>query len=84
LESIGQQAFPPRLPRLQVQGEGEQIEHSSSSSSSNDSDPTIVNLRNEKTRSLREIYEQKDDVDQQAHFAMLSYQPIYFEEAIKE
>jgi hypothetical protein len=76
VESIGQQAFPPRLPRLQVQGEGEKTKHSSSSSSSNDSDPTIVNLRNEKTRNLREIYEQNDDMDQQAYFAMLCYQPV--------
>jgi hypothetical protein len=84
VEATGQQASPPRLPRLQVQGQGEQTEHSSSSSSSNDSDPTIENLRNQKTRSLREIYEQNDDVDQQAHFSMLSYQPVYFEEAVKE
>jgi hypothetical protein len=33
---------------------------------------------------LREIYEQNDGVDQQAHFAMLSYQSVYFEETIKE
>jgi hypothetical protein len=33
---------------------------------------------------LREIYEQNDDMDQQAHFALLSCQPIYFEEAVKE
>jgi hypothetical protein len=69
---------------LQVEGQGEQIEHSSSSSSSNDSDPTIANLRNQKTRSLREIYEHNDDVDQQVHVSMLSYQPMYFEEAVKE
>jgi hypothetical protein len=35
-------------------------------------------------RSLREIYEQLDDLDQQAQFSLLSYQPIYFEEAVKE
>jgi hypothetical protein len=33
---------------------------------------------------LREIHEQLDDMDQQAHFSLLSYQPTYFEEAVKE
>jgi len=82
VEATGQQASPPRLPRLQVQGQGEQTEHSSSSSI-NDSNPTIANLRNQKIRSLREIYEWNDGMDQQAHFAMLSYQPVYFEEEVK-
>jgi hypothetical protein len=57
VEAIGQQYSPPRLPRLQVQGQGEQTEHISSSYSNNDSDPSIPNLRNQKTRILREIYE---------------------------
>jgi hypothetical protein len=69
---------------LQVQGQGEQTKHNSSSSSSNDSDSTIANLRNQKTISLREIYEQNDNMDQQTHFSLLFHQPIYFEEAIKE
>jgi len=33
---------------------------------------------------LRQIYEKNDGVDEQEHFSMLSYQPLYFEEAFKE
>jgi hypothetical protein len=69
---------------LQVQVQGEQTKHISSSSSSNDSYPTIANLRNQRTKPLREIYEQNDNMDQQTHLALISYQPIYFEEAVKE
>jgi hypothetical protein len=35
-------------------------------------------------RSLRDIYEQDDEIDQQAHFAFLSFQPTSFEEAEKK
>ena len=49
VESIGHQPSP----RLQVLVQGEQTKHNSSSSSSNDLDPTITNLRNQKTRRLR-------------------------------
>jgi hypothetical protein len=72
---------PPRLPRVQVQVQGEQRENISSSysspSSSDDLDPTIVNSRNQIKKILREIYEKNDDMDQQAHLSLLSYQPIY-------
>jgi hypothetical protein len=53
-------------------------------SSNSDSDPTIAYLRNYKTRSLREIYEQLQDLDQEEQFSLLSYQPTYFQEAVKE
>ena len=41
--------------------------------------------RGQKTRSLKEIYEQRDEeLDIKSNFALLSYQPINFEEAIKD
>jgi len=33
---------------------------------------------------LREIYDQNDVIDEQVQYAMFSYQPTYFEEALKE
>ena len=41
--------------------------------------------RGQKTRSLKEIYEQRDEeLDIKSNFALLSYQPINFEEEIKD
>ena len=72
------------FPRLQVaakeENKGGQQAHSPSSS--NESDPTIAQLINQKTRSLREIYGQQND--EQLHYALLSYHPVHFEEAVNE
>ena len=76
IENSEQQAHPPRL---QVQ---RQQEHSGNGSASNSGSSTSV--ENQKTRSTREIYEQNNDIEQPTHFALLSCQPTFFEEAIKE
>jgi transposase InsO family protein len=70
------------LPRLQVQQqEVLPSDSSSSSSSSRDSTPSPPHQRR---RSLREIYEQDPVFDEQAQYAFCSYQPTFFEEAVKE
>jgi len=70
------------LPRLQVQQqEVLPSDSSSSSSSSRDSTPSPPHQRR---RSLREIYEQDPGFDEQAQYAFCSYQPTFFEEAVKE
>lgn len=55
---------------------------------SNESNPTLATLRNrikgQKSRSLRELYEQNEEIDQVSNFALIAYDPISFEEAIKE
>lgn len=84
VDNSNHQESRQRLPRLHVPAEegnqgGQQIH---SPSSSNESDPTIAQLRNQKTRSLREIYGQQGD--EELHYALLSYQPVHFEEAVKE
>jgi hypothetical protein len=73
VESLGKQVPPPRLPRMHVQRQEEQNENISSSNSE-----SVGSMRNYKTRSLRKIHEQLDEMDQQAHFALLSYQTTYF------
>jgi hypothetical protein len=78
-ENSEQQAHPPRLPRLQVQRQQEHSGNGSSSSSESSS-----SVENQRTRSIREIYEQNNDIEQQSHFSLLSCQPTYFEEAVKE
>jgi hypothetical protein len=52
VERLGQKVPPPRLPRLHVQRQEEQIENSSSSSSD-----LVGSMRNQKIRTLREIHE---------------------------
>jgi hypothetical protein len=54
-----------------VQIQEEHIENISSSNSE-----LVASVRNQRTRSLREIYEKLGDMDQQVDFALLSYQPI--------
>lgn len=55
---------------------------------SNDSNPTIATLKNrinsQKTRSLKELYEQNDEIDQVSNFALLAYDPVNFDEVVKE
>jgi hypothetical protein len=43
-----------------------------------------LQAENQRTRSLREIYQHNNDYEQQGHFSFLSIQPTYFEEAVKE
>ena len=65
------QAPISHLPRMQVQAE-----NSSSSTTDSDSDHTP-----QKMKSLKDIYEQDDNIEQ---FAFVSFQPTCFEEAAKQ
>ena len=62
--------IPIILPRLEVQKQEETPEDSSS--------------QNQKTRSLRELYEQTPLIDEQLQYAMFSFHPTYFDEALKD
>ena len=74
-----------KLPQLQIWGEisRQEGQKENKPSFSSDSNPTIASLRNQKTRSLQEIYAQNDDMDEETHFALLLCKSIYFEEAVK-
>jgi hypothetical protein len=78
-ENSGQQTHQPALPRLQVQGQCESPQDNSTSSRNSSSE-----LQNQRTRSLREIHQQLDDIDQHNLFALMSCQPTSFKEAAKE
>jgi hypothetical protein len=78
-ENSGQQTHQPALPRLQVQGQPESPQDNSTSSRNSSSE-----LQNQRTRSLREIHQQLDDIDQHNLFALMSCQPTSFKEAAKE
>lgn len=74
--------LPLSLPRLQVQQQEELPSNSSSfSSSSRDSTHSPPYQR---TQNLRDIYELNNVIDEQVQNALFSYQPTYFEEAVKE
>lgn len=55
---------------------------------SNDSNPTIAILKNrikgQKARSLKELYEENYEIDQVSNFALLVYDPVNFDEVVKE
>ena len=55
---------------------------------SNESNPILASLRNRvrshKTRILRELYEQNDEVDQVSNFAFIACDHVYFDEAVKK
>lgn len=80
-----------RTPRnLEQGGPLSHGDHSSSNSQvSTESDPTLATsrstIRSKKTRSLREVYDQEEEVlDLQSIFALFSCNSIYFEEAVKD
>ena len=75
--------YPPQSPRLQVQEQPENYENGTSSSTDSASDQTSSE-EGHKTRSIREIYEQEHEFDQQNMFAFISTQPTRFEEEVKE
>jgi transposase InsO family protein len=78
-ENSGQQVPQPALPRLQVQRRSENSQDDSTSSRDSSSD-----IQNQRTRSLREIHQQLDDIEQHNLFALMSCQPTSFKEAAKE
>ena len=61
--------LPIRLPRWEVQQQDDAA----------DGPP-----QNQKTKSLRELYEQTPILDEQLQFALFSYQPTSFNEAMKD
>ena len=54
----------------------------------NESNPTLDSLRNrvrgQKTRILRELYEQNEEVDQVSNFALIACDPITFDDVVNE
>ena len=60
----------------------------SSYNNTKNSDPTLASLLPRKTKSLREIYQEKrydEDYDESINFSLFSHSdPIYFEEAVNE
>ena len=55
---------------------------------SNESNPTLASLRNrvrgQKTRILRELYDQNEEVDKVSNFAFIASDPIDFDEDVKK
>jgi len=41
-------------------------------------------IKGQKTRSLKELYEHNDEIDQGSNFSLLAYDPVNFDEAMKE
>jgi hypothetical protein len=72
-ENLGQPIPQPDLPRLWVQGQPENSQDNSTSSRDSSS-----KLQNQRTRSLREIHQQLDDIEQHNLFALMSCQPTSF------
>jgi hypothetical protein len=78
-ENSGQPIPQPSLPRLQVQGQSETSQDNSTSSRDSSSE-----LPNQRTRSLREIHQQLDDIEKHNLFALMSCQQTSFKEVAKE
>ena len=79
-----------RMPRTQEHGEPSSYggQQAIGSEVSNDSNLTLATLRNkirgQKTRSLRELYQKNQEVDQVSNFALIAYDPINFDEVVKK
>jgi hypothetical protein len=79
LANSGKPIPQPVLPRLQVQGQPKNSQDNSTSRRDSSSA-----LQNQRTRSLREIHQQLNDIEQHNLFALMSCQPTSFKEAAKE
>jgi hypothetical protein len=78
-----------RMPRTHERGEPSgHGRHQPDSQVSSESNPTLASLKNrfkgQKTRSLRELYDHNEEVDQISNFALMAYDPVSFDEAAKE
>jgi hypothetical protein len=78
-----------RTPRTHERGEPFGYSgHQSDSQVSSESNPTLASLRNifkeQKTRSLRELYDQNEEVDHISNFSLMACDPVSFDEATKE
>ena len=69
-ESSDMPYLPIRLPRLEVQQQEETLED--------------IPYQNQKTKFLRELYEQTPVINEQLQYALFSYHPTYFDEAVKD
>jgi len=80
---------PAKMPKTHEYGEPSSVggRQGTGSEVSNESNPTLASLRNkvrgQKTRSLRELYEHNDEIDQVSNFAFIACDPIDFDEAVK-
>ena len=82
LKEQGTQLAPNTPPRNFVQGASPPSSNVSDKSDSTFSTPSY---KGKKTRSLNEIYDQEEEnVDIYSNFSLFSYDPLYFDEAIKE
>jgi len=82
---------PSQFRTLRTYERGESSGHGgqqTDSRVSSESNPTLDSLRNrfkgQKTRSLRELYDQNEEVDQISNFALMACDPVSFDEAAKE
>jgi hypothetical protein len=78
-----------RMPRTHERGEPSgHGGHQTDSQVSSESNPTLASLKNrfkgQKTRSLRELYDQNEEVDQISNFSLMACDPVSFNEAAKE
>ena len=82
LKEQGTQSAPNTPPRNVVQGASPL---GSNVSDKSDSTFSTLGYKGKKTRSLKEIYDQEEEnVDIYSNFALVSCDPLYFDEAIKE
>jgi hypothetical protein len=78
-----------RTPRTHERGEPSgHSGHQTDSQVSSESNPTLASLRKkfkgQKTRSLRELYDQNEEVDHISNFALMACDLVSFDEAAKE
>jgi hypothetical protein len=78
-----------RTPRTHERGEPSgHGGHQTDSQVSSESNPTLSSLKNrfkgQKTRSLRELYDQNEEVDQISNFSLMASDSVSFNEAAKE
>jgi hypothetical protein len=78
-ENSGQQVPQTILPRLKVQRKPEHSQDNSTFSRDSSSE-----LRNQRTRSLREIHQYLDGFEHHNLFSLMSCQPTSFKEVAKE
>ena len=81
---------PVRMPITHEHGEPSNIDEwkGTGSEVSNESNPILASLRNrvrgQKTRSLRELYDQNEEVDQVSNFSFIACDLVDFDEVVKK
>ena len=80
---------PSRTPKSHEHGEPLNVggRKGTGSEVSNESNSTLASLRNrvrgQKTRILRELYDQNEEVDKVSNFAFIASDPVDFDENVK-